>query len=713
VSGACAVPGQITSCALLQSILGNGQGFFTEKPNFGYPAGGQLDHRFQFYLGDSWKMKPNFTWTYGLRYNRDTGRSDSDLGQIPCSVVTTIAAPCTGSAPLLDQFGPGLGATVNQPNTQFGPQVGFAWDPTKKGKTVIRAGAGIYYENSIFNNTLFDRPPKLAKGLFFESQNLICNGPGNTTFAIPGVPGGSVSSINGVDLGSGVCGQPLSIAGPLVFDLQQEFQAAVKAAGPAANPSFVGNTLKISSPQQGLAAFDPNFRNARSYQFNFGMQHEIWKGGVLTADYIRNVSTRFMLTIDQNHVGDARFLSVPAANAAITRTLTNCGAASITASYSAPCPTDPGNGTNDGGTYIPRPANINDYAGNGLDSGNVAGGGPTGGLSGSGFAFGGINRNVGVGDFEMPEGRSTYNALQMSYKQQIANPMPGFTSMNATIAYTLSRFVGDGGNDQFFSATAVDFNNPSYYTGPTSLDRTDQFKFGLTGEIAHHGPRLSVIGNFGTAHPSTPFLQAANGGSSGGVTSVGEIYRTDLTGDGTVQDIFPTASGQAAGKPGQFDRSVSPTQLANLINGWNSTIAGTLTPAGQALVASSLFTTAQLQALGGVKPFIAPPPPGSVGNGVFREVSTTLAWPIKVTERFNIEPSFSAFNVFNLANFGIENGFMPNSTTPFLPGSTGPAGNVNGTASGSTRESLRIGTGSGVFSLGAPRQVEWGIRLNF
>jgi len=26
---------------------------------------------------------------------------------------------------------------------------------------------------------------------------------------------------------------------------------------------------------------------------------------------------------------------------------------------------------------------------------------------------------------------------------------------------------------------------------------------------------------------------------------------------------------------------------------------------------------------------------------------------------------------------------------------------------------VRIGTGSGVFSLGAPRQVEWGIRLNF
>ncbi|HTA23995.1 MAG TPA: carboxypeptidase regulatory-like domain-containing protein [Terriglobales bacterium] len=700
VSGACAKPGDVTSCALLQSILGNGQGFFTEKPNFGFPAGGQLDHRFQFYLGDSWKMKPNFTWTYGLRYNRDTGRSDSDLASIPCSVVTTIAAPCAGSTPLLDQFGPGLGQPVKQPNTQFGPQIGFAWDPTKKGKTVIRAGAGIYYENSIFNNTLFDRPAKLAKGLFFQSANLICNGPGTTTFPIPGAPGGSVSSINGVDLGSGVCGQPLSISGPLVFDLQQEFQAAVKAQGPTSNPSFVGNTLEISSPQQGLSAFDPNFRNARSYQFNFGMQHEIWKGGVVTADYIRNVSTRFMLTIDQNHVGDARFLNVPAATTAIAATTAAAGCVGGASSAAIDCAIAAGD-------------SINDFAGNGLDSGNVAGGGPTGGASGSGFAFGGINRNVGVGDFEQPEGRSTYNALQMSYKQQLANPMPGFTSMNLTVAYTLSRFVGDGGNDQFFSATAVDFNNPSFFTGPTSLDRTDAFKFGLTMEVAHHGPRLSVIGNFGTAHPSTPFLQAANGGSSGGVTSVGEIFRTDLTGDGTVQDIFPTTPGEAAGKPGQFGRSVSSTGLANLINGWNSTTAGTLTPAGQALVGAGLFTTAQLQALGAVKPFVIPPPPGAVGNGIFREVSTTLAWPIKVTERFSLEPSFSAFNVFNLANFGIENGFLTNSVTPFPPGSLAPAGNVNGTTTGSTRESLRVGTGSGVFSLGAPRQVEWGIRLNF
>ena len=157
-------------------------------------------HRFQWYVGDSWKWKPNFTVTYGLRYNRDTGRSDSDLASIPVlgRGSAVIAAPCTGSAPLLDQFGPGLGAPVKQPNTQFGPQIGFAWDPTKKGKTVIRAGAGIYYENSIFNNTLFDRPAKLAKGLFFQVAALRCHripgAPGSVSFAIPGPGAQSLQS---------------------------------------------------------------------------------------------------------------------------------------------------------------------------------------------------------------------------------------------------------------------------------------------------------------------------------------------------------------------------------------------------------------------------------------------------------------------------------------------------------------------------------------
>src|SRR5450432_1879720 len=106
--------------------LGNGQGYSSEKAAFGLPAGGLgPDNRIAFYVGDSWKFKPNLTLTYGVRYVRDTGRTDSDLGPIAD----------------LNQFNnigySNLGNRVNQPNLNFAPQVGFAWDMSKKGKTVI------------------------------------------------------------------------------------------------------------------------------------------------------------------------------------------------------------------------------------------------------------------------------------------------------------------------------------------------------------------------------------------------------------------------------------------------------------------------------------------------------------------------------------------------------------------------------------------------
>ena len=688
-------PANAGNYPFLEAVFGNGQGFFTEVPSFGAPAGGQQSWRFQWYLGDSWKITPHFTLTYGLRFNRDTGRSDSDLAPIPCSVVdpTVISTlPCTGSAPLFDQWGPGLGNRIRTPGTNFGPQLGFAWDPKKNGKTVIRAGAGIYYENSIFNNTLFDRPAKLPKGLFFADNVLSCfgaGGPGSVSFTL--VPGNTITSINGRDLATQVCGQTLAGASPGIGDLQAAYQAAVAAAGLAGNSNFIGNTLEVSVAQQGLAVYDPNYRTPRSYQMNVGIQRELWKGGILTADYIRNVSTRFPLTIDRNHVGDARFLNVNAAKNAIatTNVAFGCGATDINCAIAAG-------------------ATINDYAGNGLDSGLAfLGGAPFSAIPGltadTGAAFAGSNPLMGVGDFEEPIGRSVYNALQTSYHQQVNHPLSGISSLNWQISYTLSRFVGNGGNDHNFSAIATDNNNPTFYLGPTSLDRLHQFKFAFTFDVAHRGPRISMLGGYSSAPPSTLTMTLASGQTTGG-----EIFRTDFTGDGTVGDTFPAFS-----QPGQFGRSISPAQLGNLIANWNSVQAGTLTPAGLALVGAGLFTQAQLQALGGVKPFVAPPPPGQVGNGSSRNAGFSLSWPIKLRERFSIEPGVSAYNVFNFANFGTLTGTLNNQVTPFAAGSTGQGGFVNGTTAGASREGVRIGPGTGVFSGGAPRQIEWTLRLHF
>src|SRR5580692_9785868 len=94
--------------------VGNGLGFSSTKAALGFPAGGLgPDNRVLLYLGDSWKIKPNFTLTYGIRWARDTGRTDSQFAAIPG----------------LNDLMPGLGNPVNQPNNNWAPQLGFAWDP--------------------------------------------------------------------------------------------------------------------------------------------------------------------------------------------------------------------------------------------------------------------------------------------------------------------------------------------------------------------------------------------------------------------------------------------------------------------------------------------------------------------------------------------------------------------------------------------------------
>src|SRR5580700_2914455 len=331
--------------------VANGLGFSTTKAAIGFPAGGLgPDNRLMFYGGDNWKIKPNFTLSYGLRWMRDTGRTDSQYPAIP------------GLSALI----PGLGNQVNQPNQNWAPQLGIAWDPWKDGKTSIRGGIGLFYENAIWNNVLFDGPPREATGAFLQFFGP-CSAPGQ-----PNTLQTANGPINtpGSPLAVGVCGPAGAASFPLIGNalpsiiaLQQAYVAGSPLNLTASNPAYAGQYLTGCGSTAatatncffapGASMFNPDYKTPRSVQMNFGVQRELHRGMVLSVDFVRNVQTHYLLGVDLNHAGDINYFNLAGANAAIDATNTSFG-----------CPA----GAAGVGCAIAAGATMSNYAGNGLGS---------------------------------------------------------------------------------------------------------------------------------------------------------------------------------------------------------------------------------------------------------------------------------------------------------------------------------------------------------
>ncbi len=657
-------------------ILGNGQGFSSEIPAIGYPAGGLgPDNRIGLYVGDSWKIRKGLTLSGGVRWVRDSGRLDADLGAIPS----------------LNAAFPGAGNRVSQPNLNFAPQFGVAWDPTGAGKTVVRGGIGLFYENLIFTNLLFDRPARLATGAFVSNPNLCSNGTPQTIL----LPNNTPLPYNPAD-----CTETIGQAAADIALAQANLQAATPFDPKAPNPNFVGNLLS-----QGLdvpfGMFAPRYRSPRSIQMNFGLQREIRPGTVLSVDLLRNVSTHFLLGVDINHVGDSHFFNLPGALAAVTATVgpacipaggvTQQNSAVAVQCYIAANPT----------------ASIADFAGNGLTSGADFGG-PGGGCpldsSGNflGCAFGGINPKLPSASLLAPIGRSVYNALQMKLTQSVKNPFRGATGANLQLAYSWSRFVNPGAmnptsvpsvpsanGDQDSILNAADNRNPLKYMGPAALDRTHQISFGGTFDVVHNF-QIGVIGHL-YSPLSSPAIVGDLTGSPGG------IFRTDFTGDGTINDPLPGT------RNGAYGRDFGVNGLAAQIRKFNQNTAGNPTPAGAMLVQQGIVTQGELVQLQGVPQLLNAPVPGQVEFSWLKSLDLKASWSHTFFERLKVEPSVGFYNVFNFANFNLP----PGTLNGYI---NSGAGSITDTTKANN---LRVGQGTGVFGLGAPRVLEFGMKLSF
>ena len=715
----------------------NGLGNFSENSAFNRSNGGHSDTRFEGYLGDTYNLIPNLNLSFGVNYVRDSGRTDSDLAPVPCSAInTTIVAnpPCT-SGLILDQFGlipnPAtnmptlthqfLGGKVNQPNLNFSPQVGLAWDPGHSGRTVFRASAGMFYDNFLLQNTYQDRINRLSNGQYNRSLTLCPTG--SVLF-----PNGSVvSSVDSLDIATQICGQPIGgtvlnaanqpvVVSQAIQDLQSQFLAAQSGVTGGPNVYSLANSVANFG---GLLA--PGFRTPRVVHINGGIQHQIGERGTFSVDYVRESGTQFPLGIDTNHVGGSNYLTDgDNLNPLLNSYATEFSAINATLAAnpaSAGCPQARSTGASSQAAVtcylgaVPT-ASITDFARHGLDSSNAfCGPFPCSVLGKQQAAFGGINPAVGSNVMYFPSGTSLYTGVHLAYRTVSGeNPFRYVRRLDFSIQYTLSKYRSniaepDGsGGDYSILNVAEDYNRPHRgYFGPSGLDRRHQLTFSPIADLPH-GVRLALIAQVASPLPLSTYIPQQDGG---GVA--GEIFRSDVTGDGTVGDLLPRTFIGSTGK-------YSTSDVTRAIAFYNTNFAGKLTPAGETLANSGLFTGAQLVALGAYAPLIQALPGHFAQATYLKTMDLRLTRPFQVGERMIVQPTIAIFNIFNWANFGGPG----NQLSGVLDGAPGTSLN-NASSAGYCGSSNafcssrldRVLPGSGTYASAAPRQMEFGVRITF
>jgi len=241
------------------------------------------------YAQDSWKIRPNFTLNYGLRYELD------------------------------NEFAP-----LTTYKKDFAPRVSFAWDPFKDHKTVIRGGYGIFYGPVDVQIPDVD----LSLGVVNGNKSAVENsGPaggqvGNLTaicgfsqFGVPIIPGNGSSPCNReisiyVDPLGGVPALGLAGANTVFQTLfgQGLIQCTTPAPGNAAciTPAAVaplGINVTNSGPVGPLQVVfvnQPGYRPPIAQQVSFGIEREMAPGFSIALSGIYSHTQRLPVAIDTN-----------------------------------------------------------------------------------------------------------------------------------------------------------------------------------------------------------------------------------------------------------------------------------------------------------------------------------------------------------------------------------------------------------------------------
>ncbi len=235
--GDCSAIG-LSTCTGLANFLDDfsGDGGIASK-QFGVSQVSYTQLQQAYYAQDTWKVRPNVSLTYGLRYEFQ----GTPFNTLPFPTVNASTA-------LTDPLS--LRVPEKPDRNNFGPRVGIAYTPKfmpwlfGQDKTAIRAGFGMFYD-VLFANIL-----------------------DNTASSTPNVTGGTV-------IPSGGRGQA-------------DFSAVIPSITPELSP-FDTVTTAVS-----------NLRNPLTYQWNLSVERELPGNWLVTAAYVGTRGERLFLNQELN-----------------------------------------------------------------------------------------------------------------------------------------------------------------------------------------------------------------------------------------------------------------------------------------------------------------------------------------------------------------------------------------------------------------------------
>jgi hypothetical protein len=286
------------------------------------------------FLQDDWRIKPRLTLNLGIRYELNTVVHERDglMGNFD---------PIKGIFQTNDPY--------NGDHNNFSPRIGFAWDVQGNGKTVIRGGGGILYE-------------QVSMDVFNGEGNLL----GLRTFptGLPLINNGVLTPGTGnIQLQSISFAQKSTSLGP-IDQAWQKFNPSLPVAGqttlfagvaqPACGDGVTNPGLAFAAAPAPCEVYgvDQNIRTPYVNNWNLDIQRAITNNLSIDVGYVGNHGAKLYgkLNINQPVLGSGWTATAKADCIASGGTaFDNCGADAsaerLAQPFTAPCSTATGVGT--------------------------------------------------------------------------------------------------------------------------------------------------------------------------------------------------------------------------------------------------------------------------------------------------------------------------------------------------------------------------------